>query len=110
MNDDQVREIVRQTIDELTKRQMIRADPKYSYILHILDPRLRRFFKSSAHDGPLYRALSDLSDDPYIDIIYLHYRDGRTIAQIAEAMDKDDSTIKRNKKRLVRRIYHSLNF
>lgn len=34
-------------------------------------------------------ALNALSDDFYIDIIYLQYRDGKTIEFIAGALEKD---------------------
>lgn len=109
MNDnEQVREIVKMTVEELTRRQLLRTEPKYTVLLKELDKRFYAFFQKNKHDGKLHRALVELSDDPYIDIIYLHYRDEMTLAQIAEIMERDDRTIKRNKKRLIKRIFQLL--
>lgn len=95
MDPQQIREIVRLTIDELDQRRMLK-DP-YQEILKVVNRRLYKFF-NGGKDSTLSSALRQLSDDPYIDIIYLHYRDGQTIERIAEYYGKDTSTIKRNKK------------
>lgn len=102
MTQDQIREIVKMTIDELDQRHMLR-DP-YQSILRVVDKRLYRFFDGHK-DAGITSALRQLSDDTYIDLIYLQYRDKKTIEAIADYYEKDTSTIKRNKKRLIKSIY-----
>lgn len=102
MNQDQIREIVKMTIDELSNRHMLQDS--YQSILKVVDKRLYRFF-AGEKDATITSTLRELSDDPYIDIIYLQYRDRRTIEAIADYYEKDTSTIKRNKKRLIKAIY-----
>ena len=52
--------------------------------------------------------LTTFMDDEYIDIIYAIYRDGNTQEWLAEYLGVDVSTIKRNKKRLITKIYELL--
>lgn len=106
MNAEQIREIVRITIDELTKRKLIKT-PSYQNILKVVDKQLYSFFDNKGCNHIAY-ILRELSDDKYIDIIFLQYRDRRTIEWIAERLDVDVSTIKRNKKRLIMAIYETL--
>lgn len=107
MSPDQVREIVRMTVDELIQRKVIDIH-NYSSILRVVDKKLYQFFNNKGDGNGISYVLNQLSDDPYIDIIFLQYRDGKTIEWIAEYMDKDESTIKRNKKRLIMQIYKQL--
>lgn len=109
MTNDEIREIVRITINELANRNMIRTD-RYQIVLKSLEPKLREFFKTNKdnRDKQMGQILYRLSGDSYIDIIYSQYRDGITMERIAEEMDKDVSTIKRNKKRLMMNIYDLL--
>ena len=66
-------------------------------------------FAKSGMDGTgVSYALHSLSDDPYIELIYLLYRDRKTIEWIAEYYDVSDITIKRNKKRLIQKLYELL--
>ena len=104
MTPEQIREIVRITLDELTVRKQINP---YSSMLQVVGARLDRFFKG-AKDSKLSSVLNQLSDDPYIDIIFFQYRDGKTLEWIAGYLDRDDRTIKRNKKRLIISIYERL--
>lgn len=105
MTPEQIREIVNMTIDELTDRKLIRSD-SYQYILSVVDKQLYSFFNGSDGDvTKIYHALTQVSDDDYIDIIYLQYRDNITLERIAEYFKVDVSTIKRNKKRLIKVIY-----
>ena len=106
MTPEQIREIVKITLDELMSRKQINTG-SYQSVLQVVDVRLYKFFKG-AKDKQLSYILSQLSDDAYIDIIYLQYRDGKTIEWIAEYMERDESTIKRNKKRLIYSIYDQL--
>lgn len=104
MNQEEVREVVRLTIDQLLAEDLI---DKYKYINKVISKRLEEFFITK-NDRELVHALNLLSDNPYIDIIYLQYRDGKTLEFIAEYFDVDVSTIKRNKKALIEKLYKML--
>ena len=106
MNTEQIREIVRITIDELIYRNVVKSD-NYDYILEYVSISLNAYFNST-DDAKLAKALKLLSDDYYIDIIYLQYRDEKTIEWIAEYFNKDTRTILRNKKRLIYKIYEEI--
>ena len=106
MSQEDIREIVRLTINELAKRKMLKLE-NYNSMLYAVEPKLKEFFKNKK-DKKVRQILSQLSDDPYIDVIYLQYRDNKTLDKIAEYMEKDVSTIKRNKKRLIMSIYEML--
>ena len=108
MTQEQVREVVKITIDELTKRKLLQIE-SYQTILRAVDVNLYRYFDNKGEGTNISYALHVLADDPYIDIIYLQYRDGKTLEWIAEYFNKDVSTIKRNKKRLIQDIYKLLN-
>lgn len=104
MTPEQIREVVKITLDELTNRKLIKDD--YQSVLRVVEKKLRGYF--NGNDKAVSSALRILSDDPYMDIIYLHYRDDLTLENIAEYYDKEVSTIKRNKKRLIYKIYDLL--
>ena len=109
MTPEQIREIVKITIEELTQRKLLEINKiNYSAMLQVVERHLHNFFSSRGSSGSIGHILNRLSDDDYIDIIFLQYRDGKTIEWIAEYMDKDESTIKRNKKRLITAIYEQL--
>lgn len=104
MTPDQIREIVKMTLDELTTRKLIKEE--YTVILGVVEKRLKTYFNSD--DKGIKHALNMLADDPYIDLIYLHYRDESTLEFIAEVMGVEVRTILRNKKRLIYKIYELL--
>lgn len=104
MTPEQIREVVKMTLDELEQRRLIKND--YQSVLRVVEKRLRDFFTDKS--SGVGHILRSLSDDPYIDVIYLHYRDNRTLESIAEYYDKEVSTIKRNKKRLIYKIHELL--
>lgn len=107
MTSEQIREIVKMTIEELIREKLL-TPPKYEHALKRVEKKLYCFFNNKKDCVGVGKVLQALSDDPYIDIIFLQYRDGCTIERIAEYLDKDVSTIKRNKKRLVLSIYERL--
>jgi len=107
MTPEQIREVVKLTLDELTQRKQYKPF-NYTAVLQIMDKRLYSFFKG-AEDRELVNILRQYSDDTYIDVIYMQYRDRKTIEWIAEYMEKDTSTIKRNKKRLIMKIYEAID-
>lgn len=102
MTPEQIREVVKMTIDELTQRKLIKDD--YPVILGVVEKKLNEFFTVFGGGQGVAQALNQLSDDPYIDIIFLQYRDGKTLEWIAEFMDVEVRTILRNKKRLIIKI------
>ena len=106
MTPEQIREIVKMTLDELTQRKLIKDN--YPVILNEVERKLKLFFNNRGDGNGISYALNQLSDDQYIDIIFLQYRDGKTLEWIAEYMERDESTIKRNKKRLIYSIYDQL--
>ena len=103
MTPEQIREVVKITLDELTQRKVIKDD--YSVILPVVESKLTAFFTDNGDSSGIGYALNQLSDDIYIDIIFLQYRDGKTLEWIAEYMGVDVSTIKRNKKRMIMAVY-----
>ena len=105
MTPEQIREVVKITLDELTTRKLIKDE--YPVILGVVEKKLQEFFNSNGGQGVGY-ALNQLSDDQYIDIIFLQYRDGKTLEWIAEFMEVEVRTILRNKKRLINKIYELL--
>ncbi|ODM27620.1 hypothetical protein A7W90_16150 [Clostridium sp. Bc-iso-3] len=50
------------------------------------------------------KALDVVKEDAYYDIIELKYFDNHTIEYIAEHFDKDETTIRRNKNRLINKL------
>ena len=105
MTPEQIREIVKITLDELTARKLIKDD--YPLILGVVEKKLLAFFNNNGGQC-VGQALKQLSDDPYIDIIFFQYRDGKTLEWIAEYMEVEVRTILRNKKRLIIKIYELL--
>lgn len=104
MTPDQIREIVKMTLDELTTRKLIKDD--YQSVLRAVEIRLKTYFTGT--DKGVRYALNMLADDEYIDLIYLHYRDELTLEAIAEVLSVEVRTILRNKKRLIYKIYELL--
>lgn len=105
MNKTEIQNIVKITIGELRKQGLLKDE--YSVILKELEPELKKYFNEK-NDKIIECLLHKYSNDPYIEIIYLHYRDNVTMERIAEYMGKDVSTIKRNKKRLISNMYRDL--
>lgn len=109
MTPEQVREVVKMTIEELTASKLLNVEKiNYEGVLNYVEEKLNSFFHLNINIKSLSYALNHLSDDQYIDIIFLQYRDNRTLEWIAEYMDKDVRTILRNKKRLIIKIYELL--
>lgn len=107
MTPEEIKEVVSITLDDLIARRLINPE-KYQYMLRTADKKLYAFFDNKGDSAGIKYALRQLSDDPYIDVIYLQYRDKKTLERIAEYMEKDVRTIKRNKKRLIIQIYNLL--
>ena len=107
MTPAEIREVVKMTLDELTQRKLIKTD-NYQTILQVVEPKLYDYFNGKGEGNGISGVLYRFMDDEYIDIIYAIYRDGNTQEWIAEYLGVDVSTIKRNKKRLIIKIYELL--
>lgn len=103
MRVEEIREIVKMTIEELLNDNAL-TDP-FPRIKQIVEHKLRLFFNTNKDGTNIGYVLNQLSDDEYIDIIFLYYRDNKTLNFIAEYFDRDITTISRNKKRLILSIY-----
>lgn len=106
MRVEEIREIVKMTIEELLNDNAL-TDP-FPRIKQIVEHKLRLFFNTNKDGTNIGYVLNQLSDDEYIDIIFLYYRDNKTLDFIAEYFDRDITTISRNKKRLILSIYTML--
>lgn len=107
MTPEQIREIVKITLDELTQRKLLELSKvNYAHVTECVENEMNNFFKG--YKTRIGSILNQLSDDQYIDIIFLQYRDCKTLEWIAEYMGVDVSTVKRNKKRLIYKIYELL--
>ena len=83
------------TIEELLNDNAL-TDP-FPRIKQIVEHKLRLFFNTNKDGTNIGYVLNQLSDDEYIDIIFLYYRDNKTLDFIAEYFDRDITTISRNK-------------
>ena len=66
-------------------------------------------FRSDAPDDDLSQALEKIKADKYRHILWMFYRDGYTVEEIAERIGVDVRTVSRNKKRLCLEIYTKLH-
>jgi len=105
MDENEVRKIVIATIAEMSRQGRLKSE--YDVIRKKVEPLIRQFFKTKS-DEIIKKFLIEFSDDLYIDIIYLHYRDNMTLEKIAELINKDIRTVKRNKKRILISLYNFL--
>lgn len=91
MDKTEVQNIVMMTISELKRQGFIRDF--YGVALKTTEPILRGYFK-----GKKNKVLDDFftthSDDQYIEVMYLLYRDNVAIGCAADILRKDISTIK----------------
>lgn len=113
MNHFEIREVVKITLDELLEKKLIVLDNYKNVLVETqqrleVDQKLCDFFNNNVDGNGMSAILRDLLDDPYIDIIFLYYRDNMKLEEIAEEMDRDVSTIKRHKRRLQQRIFEML--
>ena len=113
MNHAEIREVVKITLDELLEKKLIVLDNYKNVLVETqqrleVDQKLYDFFDNIVDGNGVGAALRELLDDPYIDIIFLYYRDGLNLEEVAEEMDKGITTIKRHKKRLQQRIHGML--
>lgn len=110
MNTEDVKNIVRLTVKELLNNNcLIVPNADYRTILRAVELNLFSLFNSQGDNTAIISALNKLAGDPYINIIFLQYKDNITLERIAEYFNKDVSTIKRNKKRLIKELYRLMD-
>lgn len=103
LNEDAVKIIVKETINELRKNGYLKRSDDIAY--SEISARLFEFFKQPESDPDIQRALARIKNDRYYQIITMYYRDRITIDWIAETFGCEISTITRNKRRLCLKIY-----
>lgn len=113
LNHSEIREVVKVALDELLEKKLIVLDSYRGALIETqqrleVDQKLYDFFNNNVDGNGVGAVLHELLDDPYIDIIFLYYRDGMNLEEVAEEMDKGITTIKRHKKRLQQRIHGML--
>lgn len=108
MDEKQVKAIIQMTIDDLLRRNLLERDDAQVY--KQISERLSLFFSSiGVQDDDLQAALDHIRADKYRHIIWMFYRDGCTVDEIAERLGVDSRTVSRNKKRLCLEIYRYIN-
>lgn len=97
---------VERTIETMRKRGMLKDanDLNYANISYALSD----YYNSGGKVEAITRALDTVKYDEYFEIIPMYYGDGMKIDEIARRLNKDSSTIVRNKKRLCLMIYTML--
>lgn len=103
MKKEEIKEIVRETIEELTAQgRLVDDDMSYRY----MSKKLFEYFKTGMKDENITKSLQEIDSDRWSVIIGLYYRDCLNVNEVAECMYCDVSTIVRNKKRLVMTIFN----
>lgn len=104
-----IRVTVRETVAELQKYGFLRPQGDVSY--KSISDKLNAFYApntgeiSAEERKRIEDALYAIDVDEYAIIIPLYFRDHLTIEKIAEELDREPSTITRNKKRLCLKIH-----
>lgn len=101
-----IKEIVRQTVEELKRSGILKNDTALSYAE--ITSVLSAYYNDGEADPVIRTALKDLENDTYYKIIPLYFSYNYTIEKIAEVFDVEVSTIYRNKKRLCLAIYNAV--
>lgn len=107
MTDADVKRIVQLTILELKQQELLQDVESAAY--KEISERLTRFFTLDVPDDDLSQALEKIKSDKYRHILWMFYRDGYTVEEIAERIGVDVRTVSRNKKRLCLEIYTKLH-
>lgn len=106
MNVDEVKSVVKETINEMLKESMVKYSDKIVY--DEINKRLNDYFKNNSEDQNLKVAVDKVRNDKYYPIIELYYRDYMNIEYISEHLGIDTSTVVRHKKRLCMEIFKNL--
>lgn len=106
LDETEVKRIVALTIYELQQRNILQGFEIAAY--KEISNRLHSFFNLDVPDDDLQSALDKLKRDKYFHVLWMFYRDGYTVEEIAERLNVDVRTVSRNKKRLCLQIYETL--
>ena len=98
MEKEQIKEIVRETIAELSRQDRLKSN-EFDEAQRLI----RDYYAGEAEE--VGEAIKAISKDQYAKLIPLHFKEGYTIEQLAVVYDCEVSTINRNKKRLCLEIY-----
>lgn len=103
MTEQEIKNIVSRTIDDLLDRDRIKEDSDLNY--QYMSARLRRHYRIR-DDRKIGEGLKKLENDPYFRILPEYYREEHTLIWIAVDIGCDRVTVARNKKRLVLELYN----
>ena len=106
MDEETIKKIVKQTIEELLRSGILRNNNELAYAE--ISSILTAYYQDGQDDELIRKAVQETESDPYGKIIPLYFDYGYTIERIAEAFHVEISTITRNKKRLCLQIYNSI--
>lgn len=106
MDREQIIEIVKLTVKELKREELLRDAEGVAY--KEISERLRMLYEEGHSDPELRYALKEIQGDRYFDTVFLYYAKGFTVEAIAELLDVDVRTVTRNKKRLCLDLYFRL--
>ena len=98
--------VVDKTVKALTKNNVLKNgdDTKYADISYMLID----YYQNGQNVPKIESALESIKNDDYFEVIPMYYGDRLSISEVAKRMNKDTSTIVRNKKRLCLQIYTTL--
>lgn len=109
IDESEVKRIVQLTIKELKRQELLQDAVRLAY--KEISERLQKFYAPfAADDIELAEAIDQLQGDKYRHILWMYYRDGYTVEEIAEKLNVDVRTVTRNKKRLCIELYSKLMF
>lgn len=106
MTEAEIKLIVRATVNELKKANLLKDT--MGYICSEVSKQLYNYYKRGYNSETVEPVLDKLHEDVYFDIIPMYYREQKTIEDIADRFGADNSTISRNKKRLCMEIYNAI--
>lgn len=102
MTEQEIREIVSKTIDDLLDRDRIKEDCDLNY--QYMSKKLKYHY-TKRPIGKIQAALDQIKNDPYFRILPDYYKYDHTLLWIAVDIGCDRVTVARNKKRLVLEVY-----
>lgn len=102
MTEQEIKQIVEMTVDNLIERKVIREESNLSY--QFMGMKISNHF-TNKNNEKIEKALDEIKEDPYKKIIPMYYQDKKSIINIAMELNCDRATISRNKKRLVLKLY-----
>lgn len=97
---------VQKTIKEYKKNGILKDNGAAAYA--DVSEILSSYYKGGKNEMSITYAIQGQRFDPYFRIIQMYFEAGKTIAEIAEELNVDTSTIVKNKKRLCLAIYNEI--